>query len=341
MKRISGLLLCFCIFFGMCACGSKDTLPEWQEQYDLGVRYLSEGNYEEAILAFTAAIEIDPKQPVLYIGRADAYIGSGETEENLAAALSDYKDAIALDETNADAWLGIADVYIRCGVYDKALDVLKDGLAKTGGNEKIALKIADMEAGTFADKDGKTRKSVHIENGEVIEYWLYEYDENGYNIKTTKHEADGTLARTEESSFDSNGLEMKCVGTSVDGRYSVTTFEYDSQGRCIKEIREDTHGDEHGTQTHTYYTYTIITYDDNLRTETHDEYTTLDGVDELSQRFVMEYDENWVRFRGSNYRPDENGELYLDYYVEYIWNEDGSYGGYEYIQVAPIEENKE
>lgn len=34
-----------------------DTTLTWQEQYDLGLRYLSEGNYEEAIIAFTAAIE--------------------------------------------------------------------------------------------------------------------------------------------------------------------------------------------------------------------------------------------------------------------------------------------
>lgn len=60
----------------LCACGQN--APTWQEQYDLGVRYLSEGNYEEAIIAFAAAIEIDPKQPDSYIGLADAYIGTGD-----------------------------------------------------------------------------------------------------------------------------------------------------------------------------------------------------------------------------------------------------------------------
>ena len=49
--------------------------PTWQEQYDLGVRYLSEGNYQEAIIAFTTAIEIDPKQAPAYVGRGDAYWG--------------------------------------------------------------------------------------------------------------------------------------------------------------------------------------------------------------------------------------------------------------------------
>ena len=57
--------------------------PTWQEQYDLGVKYLSEGNYQEAIIAFTAAIEIDPKRPDAYTGLADAYIAQGD----IAAAI--------------------------------------------------------------------------------------------------------------------------------------------------------------------------------------------------------------------------------------------------------------
>ena len=39
------------------------------------MRYLSEGNYEEAVIAFTAAIEIDPKRPESYIGLSDAHVG--------------------------------------------------------------------------------------------------------------------------------------------------------------------------------------------------------------------------------------------------------------------------
>ena len=74
----------------LAACG-KSTAEKWQEQYDLGQQYLLEEKYEEAIVAFTAAIEIDPKQADAYIGRGDAYLLSGETEEILALALADYQ----------------------------------------------------------------------------------------------------------------------------------------------------------------------------------------------------------------------------------------------------------
>ena len=85
MRRICSWFLTIVLVLGLCACG-QSAQAKWQEQYDLGVRYLSEGNYEEAIIAFTAAIEIDPKRPEAYVGRGGAYIGSGETAENLAAA---------------------------------------------------------------------------------------------------------------------------------------------------------------------------------------------------------------------------------------------------------------
>ena len=60
---------------------SDEASVSWQEQYDLGVRYLSEGNYEEAIIAFTAAIEIDPKKPDTYEKLADVYITLGDIEK--------------------------------------------------------------------------------------------------------------------------------------------------------------------------------------------------------------------------------------------------------------------
>ena len=55
MKRLSTVLLLI-LMMVLPACGQKEAAPTWQEQYDLGIRYLSEGNYEEAIIAFTAAI---------------------------------------------------------------------------------------------------------------------------------------------------------------------------------------------------------------------------------------------------------------------------------------------
>ena len=71
MKKIIGMFFTLLLLFQLGACG-QSTLT-WEEQYDLGVRYLSDGNYEEAIIAFTAAIDIDPKRVESYVSMAEAY----------------------------------------------------------------------------------------------------------------------------------------------------------------------------------------------------------------------------------------------------------------------------
>lgn len=76
MKKYFCIFLAFVMCLSLCACAQEG--PTWNEQYDLGVRYLSEGNYEEAIIAFTAAIEIDPKRPEAYSGLANTYIAMGD-----------------------------------------------------------------------------------------------------------------------------------------------------------------------------------------------------------------------------------------------------------------------
>ncbi|MCI9169341.1 MAG: tetratricopeptide repeat protein [Lawsonibacter sp.] len=331
MRRVSILLLVAVMLLPGCgkqtAAADVEQTPSWQEQYDLGIRYLSEGNYEEAIIAFTAAIEIDPKRAEAYVGRGDAYVLSGETEDNLTAAQADYEKAIDLDEANVEAYLGLADVYIRRGEYDKAINVLRNALEKTENDQAIAEKIAEMEGGVFEDSSGKARRSNHYENNELVEYWLYEYDQMGNNIRTTCYDASNVMKNVKESEFDENGNEIRRVTTYTDSKLrTVESFAYDTAGRRVRIDSKDLFdGSEQNVS------YTLITYDDVARTETRTDYQS-DGT--VQGKFVIEYDADGVRHRADHYETDDSGELYLDYYVEYIWNEDGSYGGYNLFQVA-------
>lgn len=92
MKRkvIVLALMCVCIAV-LCSCSrNADNPSTYRDYFDLGVRYLSEGNYEEAVIAFTAAIEIDPKQAEAYEKLADAYLALGDTDAALRALRNGY-----------------------------------------------------------------------------------------------------------------------------------------------------------------------------------------------------------------------------------------------------------
>lgn len=73
-------ILVIALFLVACSGGANSKL---QEQLDLGQKYLAEADFENALIAFETAIEIDDKCVEAYIGAAEAYIGLGEPQKAL------------------------------------------------------------------------------------------------------------------------------------------------------------------------------------------------------------------------------------------------------------------
>ena len=84
-------------------CGCSQASTTWQEQYDLGVKYLSQGNYEEAILAFEAAIRIDPRRAETYAEAARASMALGDSDR-AADFLTRGQEAAGDAQALADVW---------------------------------------------------------------------------------------------------------------------------------------------------------------------------------------------------------------------------------------------
>lgn len=100
----------------------------WQEQYDLGMRYLAEGNYSDAVIAFTLAIKIDPKQALAYVGRGDAYVGMmsiSETPQEITRdecyqlAEKDYLTVTELERKLIDVYTKLLELYREMDADDK------------------------------------------------------------------------------------------------------------------------------------------------------------------------------------------------------------------------------
>ncbi len=226
MKKILPLFLTLALVLGLCACGQKAAEgPTWQEQYDLGIRYLEEGNYEEAIIAFNAAIEIDPKRPETYIGLADAYTALGDTEA--------------------------------------AKKALEDGLAATE-DDSIRAQLEQLEAQLSAaaiPQVGPAVDPLPVARTEERDGYVYEYDENGRLIREAFYLYDGTLLDWERTYlYDAAGLLVSSRATSYASYHTgnppdrYTDYEYDGLGRLIKRVDEDVQLDDGISflETHTY-----------------------------------------------------------------------------------------
>lgn len=95
-----------------------------QKELDLGARYLDEMDYEQAVIHFDNAIDIDDRSDEAYLGRGDAYLGLEEYPQ----AQEDYTTAIQLNEDNVDAYVGLAYTYSGQDQKEEAHDTVDDAV---------------------------------------------------------------------------------------------------------------------------------------------------------------------------------------------------------------------
>ena len=86
----------------------KEQEKEYRDLCEKGNRYLEQMDYQQAADSYLAAIEIEPQEPELYIGLADAYTGLEDMEQ----ARENYRKAIKLDAGRPDAYMGLVNSYI-------------------------------------------------------------------------------------------------------------------------------------------------------------------------------------------------------------------------------------
>ncbi len=262
-------MIIWALSLGLCACeqdaseqADNNVQTTWQEQYDLAIRYLSEGNYGEATIAFTAAIEIDSKRASAYVGRGNAYILSDETEENLAAAHANYEMAIALDETCEEAYLGLAKLYTKSDSTEKALEILNRALLKTGESDQISGLIAELEPVIKESEEsaesveqgqslGEERSQMGLSTAKLCDgVWVNE----GIRYTNTfvyEFQPDGVvLTRSPafpDDEFWTGSYSVKDGVITLSGEFSEGQFSYDAKKNilvsttqvCYVEMPED------------------------------------------------------------------------------------------------------
>ena len=124
-----------CVFFAGSIIGGTD------DYYAKGKTLLENGNYEDAVGAFTTALEHNNTDAKIYVGRGDAYLAMKRFEE----ALSDYRAALETDLTVISAYLGIYKVYRELEQLNSAILALKAGLQIEPDNELLLPELNTLE----------------------------------------------------------------------------------------------------------------------------------------------------------------------------------------------------
>jgi tetratricopeptide (TPR) repeat protein len=89
--------------------------------YFRGFSYFKNGQYDLAIVDFTKDIEINPRSPNAYAARGFLY---SITDQNYLAIV-DYNQAIAIDPRNPNFYNERANLYIKAGDISSAISDLK------------------------------------------------------------------------------------------------------------------------------------------------------------------------------------------------------------------------
>ena len=124
---ISAVALILVLFIVIFIIRSNSPSSRFQEQLELGNRYLSEMNYEQAVAAFEAAIEIDPKNVEAYKGLVDAYIQMGDDQLAIEIAQRAY------DATGDDSFQDIIN------------ELTTDSMLPTESSVYVTENVADTE----------------------------------------------------------------------------------------------------------------------------------------------------------------------------------------------------
>lgn len=267
-----------------------------KNQLELAQRYLTDMEYEEAIAAFEAVIEIEPK--------------------------------------NTEAWLGIVEAYICQGDFDNALKYAEKGYEATD-DERLLEKLEMLESGNVTDYLGRIHKRSTYDGEGNLLYWIeHSYGKNGREDMIVAYDADGTITAQVQCEYNEMGLPTIYYNTTRDS-IQKTMIEYDENGNRVKMYFCDENGelgeyveyeyDENGHMIKSqnfdmngnFSFGSVYIYDEKGNQI---ECDLFDMNNNITRREVHEYDENNKELRCDIYLQDG-----LLYYFLYEYDENGKF----------------
>ena len=204
-------------------------------QLALAEKYMSELNYEAAILAYKAAIEINPKCEDAYIELVNLYIAMeayDEAENVIAKAEQNIKTDVVLTLNNS--------------LYDNTLSDVSENKNQLFENDTIqsdneSTEIVE-ESSAMITRHLKLKKSTtYMANSDYIHICEENYDYNGNVIKIADRYGYDSGEYIEEYLYDENNNLTDYVSYDENGIMS-SKKHYDNEGNVLEYTDYDSNG---------------------------------------------------------------------------------------------------
>jgi tetratricopeptide (TPR) repeat protein len=214
------------------------------QQLEIARKYVSELNYDQAIIAYLDTIKIDPKNTDAYLELAELYVKTGQPQKALEILEEAKKKVEESDWDRVDKEIIELKQKINASVDPNGTQQVADNkdAADKGGSDKNDNtntngdgNTPDTSEGTEPGNNRETENGNSVENSEfqgnteepaVIEEdngpapdILPMIERNPYSVK--EYNATGQLVKTEYTDPQT-------------GEYTYYVREYDSNGKCIR-----------------------------------------------------------------------------------------------------------
>jgi len=178
MKKLLSLVLAAALLLTLAACG-KPYVPVPNPPLVLGEKYLADLDYEQALLQFDQAIEIDPKNPRNYLGKVDALLHLDRQDEALNILEAGTKNVpkeqredlqtvqADVKASAEDGFVGIARIYENLGWKEIALSLLRRAAAEFPTMQKV-VDALNLLAGAIVDDATTIGSTIRFGNYDWI-----------------------------------------------------------------------------------------------------------------------------------------------------------------------------
>lgn len=140
---------------------TTDPADEAHIEMHLGEVATEREQYEEALLHYQRAAELEPGYPDTWVDLARAY----ERLDNLEEAEANYRHAIALEPDDEDLYYALSKMYAEHGQPEKAIEAIEDGLDANPDSAVLSAYLAIM----YLEKKDYRQAEIFLDRAERLD----------------------------------------------------------------------------------------------------------------------------------------------------------------------------